>query len=40
MEHIPRDERKVAGFIADTLDIQPPDRTEHLARILGATGTE
>ena len=40
MEHIPRDEHRAAGFIAGTSDIQPLDRAEHLARILGATGRE
>jgi hypothetical protein len=40
MEHIPNDERPAAGFIAETSDLQPPDRAEPLARILGATGKE
>ncbi len=38
MEHIPSGERQAAGFIAETSDIQPPDRAEDLVRILGATG--
>jgi hypothetical protein len=38
MEHIPRGERQAAGFIAETSDIQPPDRAEQLVRILGAAG--
>src|SRR4029077_7904054 len=38
MKHIPRGERQAAGFVADTSDIQPPDRGERLARILGAKG--
>jgi hypothetical protein len=40
MEHIPSGERQAAGFIAETSDIQPPDRAEDLVRILGATGRE
>ena len=36
MEHIPRGERQTAGFIAETSDIQPPQRAEQLARILSA----
>lgn len=40
MEHIPNTERRAAGFIADTSDIQPPDRAEPLTRILGARGEE
>jgi hypothetical protein len=40
MEHIPKGERQAAGFIADTSDIQPPDRAEALVRILGAAGRE
>ena len=40
MEHIPRGERQAAGFIAETSDIQPPDRAEDLVRILGAAGRE
>ncbi len=40
MEHIPQRERQAAGFVAETLDIQPPDRAEHLDRILGAEGRE
>ena len=39
-EHIPSGERQAAGFIAETSDIQPPDRAEDLVRILGATGRE
>jgi len=40
MEHIPSGERQAAGFIAETSDIQPPDRAEDLVRILGAAGRE
>jgi hypothetical protein len=40
MEHVPAGERQAAGFIAETPDIQPPDRAEELVRILGAAGTE
>jgi hypothetical protein len=36
MEHIPAAERRTAGFIAATSDIQPPDRAEAVERILGA----
>lgn len=35
MEHVPGGERQAAGFIAETSDIQPPDRAEQLIRILG-----
>jgi hypothetical protein len=38
MEHVPRGERQASGFIADTSDIQPPERAEQLVRILGAAG--
>jgi hypothetical protein len=37
-EHISADERQASGFIADTSDIQPPERAEQLVRILGAAG--
>ena len=40
MEHIPNRERQTAGFIAETSDIQPPDRAEHLVRILRAAERE
>jgi hypothetical protein len=40
MEHVPRDERQAAGFIAETSDIQPLDRVELLVRILSTTGKE
>jgi hypothetical protein len=40
MEHIPNRERQAAGFIAETSDIQPPDRAEDLVRILRAAGRE
>lgn len=40
MEFIPRGERQAAGFIAETSDIQPPERAEQLVRILGAAGRE
>jgi hypothetical protein len=40
MEHIPTRERQAAGFIAETSDIQPPDRAEDLLRILGGAGRE
>lgn len=40
MERIPNGERQATGFIADTSDIQPPDRVELLIRLLGAGGTE
>lgn len=39
-EHIPNRERQAAGFIAETVDIQPPDHAEDLFRILGAAGRE
>jgi len=38
MEHIPSGERQAAGFIAETSDIQPPERAEELVRILGSEG--
>jgi hypothetical protein len=38
MEHIPSGDRQAAGFIAETSDIQPPERAEQIARILGSTG--
>ncbi len=38
MEHVPRGERQAAGFLAETSDIQPPDRAEQLVRILGPAG--
>jgi hypothetical protein len=38
ISHVPNGERQSAGFIAETSDIQPPDRAEHIARLLGATG--
>jgi hypothetical protein len=38
IEHIPKGERQAAGFIAETSDIEPPERAEDLARILGAEG--
>ena len=40
MEHIPNGQRRAAGFIAETSDIQPPDRADDLVRILGAAGKE
>jgi hypothetical protein len=36
IEHIPEDERKGALFIAETTDIQPPERFEALTQIIGA----
>jgi hypothetical protein len=38
IEHIPKGERQAAGFIAETSDIQPPERVEDLVRILGDEG--
>lgn len=38
MEHVPSGERQASGFIADTSDIQPPERAEQLVRILGRAG--
>src|SRR5579859_7657418 len=38
IRHVPEGERQSAGFIAETTDIQPPDRAEHIARLLGAAG--
>jgi hypothetical protein len=35
VELIPEDQRQGAAFIADTLDIQPPERIETIARIVG-----
>jgi hypothetical protein len=40
IEHIPEDERKGALFIAETADIQPPERFEILTQIIGATENE
>jgi hypothetical protein len=40
MEHIPTGARRAVGFIAETSDIQPPDRAEDLVRILRAAGGE
>jgi len=40
MRHIPNGERQSVGFVAETSDIQPPDKVEHIARLLGATGKE
>jgi hypothetical protein len=40
IEHIPEDERKGALFIAETTDIQPPERFEALAQIIGDTENE
>jgi hypothetical protein len=37
---VPNAERESAGFIAETSDIQPPDRGEHIARLLGVTYRE
>jgi hypothetical protein len=37
MEHIASGDRQAAGFIAETADIQPPERAEQIARILGST---
>jgi hypothetical protein len=34
MEYVPDDERQTAAFIADTSDIQPPDRLETIERII------
>jgi hypothetical protein len=40
LEHVPERERQAAGFIADTSDIQPPDRAEDVERILRAAEEE
>jgi hypothetical protein len=40
VEHIPSRDRQTAGFIAETSDIQPPDRAEDLERILRPEGRE
>lgn len=40
VEHIPSRDRQAAGFIAETSDIQPVDRTDDLERILRAEGRE
>jgi hypothetical protein len=36
LEHVPADERQTAAFIADTSDIQPPDRLETISLIIKA----
>jgi hypothetical protein len=36
LEHLPADDRQSAAYIADTADIQPPDRLETISRILKA----
>lgn len=36
LEHLPADERQAAAFIADTLDIQPPDRLETISQMIKA----
>jgi hypothetical protein len=38
--HIPDDERQTAAFIADTSDIQPPDRLATLAQIISGSEKE
>ena len=40
IDRVPEDDRQAAAFIADTSDIQPPDRLESLARILGGPEKE
>lgn len=40
VEHIPEHERKGALFIAETADIQSPERFEALTQIIGATENE
>jgi hypothetical protein len=40
IDRVPEGDRQAAAFIADTSDIQPPDRLESLARILGGPEKE
>ena len=40
MERLPEEDRQTAAFIADTYDIQPPDRLEALERIIRGSDRE
>lgn len=40
LRHVPEGERQTAGFVAETSDIQPPDRAETIAQLLGSAGRE
>jgi hypothetical protein len=40
LEHLPEEERQAAAFLADTFDIQPPERLEALTQIIRRTEKE